>query len=114
MVAVETFCEATGYPANRFDDRVGAADLLLRLSGIDPYQMGRLLAGAVPTVPPAVMRPDTGPGLAGGRRPAGSAGLVGPAELGGVHLRWFRDGRRQAHRVDLPQQLLPPDSSSGQ
>ena len=32
MMAVEAFCDATGDPATRFDDRVlGAADLLLRL-----------------------------------------------------------------------------------
>ena len=65
-----------GYPTTRFDDRVlGAADLLVRLSGSDPYEMGRLLAGAVPAVPPVTVsripgRPcgagptDAGPGVA--------------------------------------------------
>ena len=87
MVAVEAFCDATGYPATRFDDRVlGAADLLLRLSGSDHYEMGRLLAGAVPAVPPAAPLPDTGPALRGRTQTRWSRGgppeeLLGPPDV---------------------------------
>ena len=87
MGAVEAFCEATAYPATRFDDRVlGAADLLIRLSGSDHYEMGRLLAGAVPAVPPAAPLPDTGPALRGRTQTRWSRGgppeeLLGPPDV---------------------------------
>jgi hypothetical protein len=85
IAAVEEFCDSTGYPRFRFDDRaLGAADLLVRLSGGDHYEMGRLLAGAVPGVPPVTVLPDTGPDLRGRTESRWSRGgppveLLGPA-----------------------------------
>lgn len=87
MAVVEEFCETTGYPQSRFDDRArGAADLLVRLSRSDRYEMGRLLAGAAPAVPPVTVLPDTGPAL-GGR----------------TESRWYQGGP--------PEELLGPTAA---
>lgn len=62
MAAVEAFCEDTGYPQARFDDRArGAADLLVQLSAGDAAEMGALLARANPPVEPR--QPAIEPGL---------------------------------------------------
>jgi hypothetical protein len=89
MAAVEGFCEGIGYPEDRFDDRaLGAADLLVRLSGGDRYEMGRLLAQAVPGVPRIGPLP-AGPGLRGRTDRRWSRGgppveLLGPSEPPGA------------------------------
>ena len=85
MAAVEEFCERIGYPEDRFDDRaLGAADLLVRLSASDRYEMGRLLSRAVPGVPPIGPLP-AGPDLRGRTGHRWSQGgppveLLGPPE----------------------------------
>ena len=82
---MEAWCEDTGYPETRFDERgLAAADLLRRLARGDGAEMGALLARAVPAVPPQVM---TGPGpeltgrVTSSRWPVGGppAELLGPA-----------------------------------
>ena len=82
---VEAWCEDTGYPETRFDERaLAAADLLRRLAHGDTAEMGTLLARAVPAVPPQVM---TGPGpeltgrVTSSRWPVGGPPeeLLGPA-----------------------------------
>ena len=82
---VEAWCEDTGYPESRFDERVvAAADLLCRVGRGDTAEMGNLMARAAPPVPPQVFA-DTGPGLTGRvtslRWPAGGppAELLGPS-----------------------------------
>ena len=82
---VEAWCEDTGYPETRFDERgLAAADLLRRLARGDGAEMGALLAAAVPAVPPHVMA-GPGPELTGrvtsSRWPVGGppADLLGPA-----------------------------------
>lgn len=83
--AVEAFCEATGYLRSGFDDQaLGAADLLVRLSGSDHYEMGRLLARAVPGVRQVTLLPDMGPALRGSTDSRWSRGgppedLLGPS-----------------------------------
>jgi len=62
---VEAWCEDTGYPESRFDERaLATADLLRRLAHGDTAEMGTLLARAVPAVPPQVMN-GPGPELTG-------------------------------------------------
>jgi hypothetical protein len=82
---VEAWCEDTGYPEARFDERgLAAADLLRRLAHGDSAEMGALLARAVPAVPPTVMTAP-GPELTGrvtsSRWPVGGPPeeLLGPA-----------------------------------
>ena len=82
---VEAWCEDTGYPESRFDERVvAAADLLCRVGRGDTAEMGNLIARAVPPVPPRVFT-DKGPELTGRvtslRWPAGGppAELLGPS-----------------------------------
>jgi len=82
---VEAWCEDTGYPESRFDERVlAAADLLCRVGRGDTAEMGNLLARAVPPVPPRVFT-DKEPELTGRvtslRWPAGGppAELLGPS-----------------------------------
>jgi len=82
---VEAWCEGTGYPESRFDERVvAAADLLCRVGRGDTAEMGNLIARAAPSIPPQVFT-DTGPELTGRvtslRWPAGGppAELLGPS-----------------------------------
>ncbi len=84
-VVVEAWCEDTGYPETRFDERgLAAADLLRRLARGDGAEMGALLARAVPAVPPHVLA-GLGPELTGrvtsSRWPVGGPPeeLLGPA-----------------------------------
>lgn len=66
LAAVEAFCEDTGYPQTRFDDRArGAADLLVQLSSGDAAEMGALLARANPPVEPQQPIIEPGPELRG-------------------------------------------------
>jgi hypothetical protein len=86
LAAVEAFCEDTGYPQTRFDDRVrGAADLLVQLSAGDAAEMGALLARANPPVEPQQPTIEPGPELRGQvvsyRWPSGGPpeALLGPS-----------------------------------
>jgi hypothetical protein len=81
---VEAWCEDTGYPGTRFDERaLAAADLLGRLGRGDITEMGQLLAHAYPPVPPQPSA-EQGPELRGSvtsfRWPSGGppADLLGP------------------------------------
>jgi hypothetical protein len=70
---VEAWCEDTGYPETRFDERgLAAADLLRRLAHGDSAEMGALLARAVPVVPTYVV---AGPGV---DRPGYQLPVAGP------------------------------------